>query len=248
MKYIRLRDLETVVSEKVDIPKLMTEAYGFKKKGLLRSVRFTKCFYKVFADVNEVRSIDISKVELKPCGINVPTNIERIPYASMIHLQMLLKNENTTPLSELVAKVVSTVCFSSNVKQPFDTESIYFNWFTQKVLSQPIVEMFGIYNWICKSVIESDKKWDERFFSVRVDDEDYLLADNGRMAQFNVINTIKKSCQDFNVTEKDAWQLPFIMVQTNNYEGASRAFTQHQMSRLKEAKMKAERDRQNANL
>lgn len=245
--YIKLKDLENVSSHNVDMSKIMVDSYGFKNSGVFRSLRFTRCFHKVFADVNKVRGVDVSKVELKECSINVPENIEMIPYAAMMNIHTLLSNNNLI-LSELVANIVASACFSSNVKQPFESECIYYSWFVKKVLNQPILEMFGIYNWVVKAIKDSGEKWDKLFFSVEVEDQDYKIADNGRGAQFNVINTIKKTCQDFNVTEKMAWQMPFMIVQVNNYEGASKAYTQYQMSKLKEIKFRAERDRQNSNL
>jgi hypothetical protein len=49
---------------------------------------------------------------------------------------------------------------------------------------------------------------------------------------------------DFNVTDNEAWQKPFFLVQVNNYEAASKAYTQEQMSELKEIKMRSQRDQQ----
>ena len=74
--------------------------------------------------------------------------------------------------------------------------------------------------------------------SVHVEDKDFEQAGGNRMSQFNVINTIKMLCRDFNCTDSEAWQKSYALSQTNSYEAASRNFTQDQMRMLKEVKMK----------
>lgn len=246
--YIRLMDLENVSSENVDIPELMIGAYGYKSKSVLRAILSQKLFKKVYNDINKVRSTDVSKIAFKECSIAKPDNIEKISYSAMMNLSRLFSQKSNLPLSEHLSEIIATSCFSANVKNDFDTESKQYKYFKNKILNSPIVEMFGLYNWIVKSYEKSNKEWEERFFSVEVEDPDYELAGGKRMAQFNVLNTLKKICVDFNRNDKEAWQMPFYMVQMNNYEAASKAYTQHQMSLLKEIKMKSERDKQNSQI
>lgn len=244
--FLRLRDLENVTSQNIDVPKILKEAYNFKATGILRGIRFRKLFFKVYEDIKKLQNTDVSIVEYKKCAIKKPNHIEEITYAAMMRLQSLMSKQNEMDLSELIGEIIATSCYSANHKKDFNKNSNSYASFKQRILNQPIVEMFGIYNWIVKSTTKSNEDWQQRFFSVEVEDPDYEQAGGNRMSQFNVLNTIKKICQDFNRTDEQAWQMPFFMVQNNNYEAASKAYTQFQMSRLKEIKMRAERDRQNA--
>lgn len=243
-KFIRLRDLENVVSEKVDMKNLMDEAYGFENKGIFRAFKLVKVFKQVKHDLEIVRATDVSKIAFKECFIKKPDHIEKITYSAMMELNGVLHKEHDIPLSEIIAKVIATTCFSENHIQDYNSETRAFKNFQNRILNSPLLEMFGLYNWIMKSFKESNDSWEEKFFSVEVEDPDYELAGGKRMAQFNVINTIKKTCKDFNRNDTEAWQMPYYMVQMNNYEAASSAYTQSQMTMLKESKMRTERDRQ----
>ena len=244
-KFIRLRDLENVSSENVDVPKIISKAYGFKYKNFLSYFKMRKLISKVNGHINKVRATDVSKIAFKECNIKKPDNIEKITYSAMMNLSGLLSKKENVSLSELIAEIISTSCYSANIEKDFDTETNSYRHFKNRVLDSNILEMFGIYNWIIESFEKSNDSWEERFFSVEVEDPDYDLAGGQRMAQFNVLNTLKKICNDFNRNDKEAWQMPFYMVQMNNYESASSSFTRHQMSTLKEVKMRAERDKQN---
>jgi hypothetical protein len=244
--FIRLKDLENVSSENVNIANLMHEAYGFKNKGIFKAFRFMKIWKQVNHDTNLVRATDVSKIAFKECCIAKPSHIEKITYSAMMELNGLLSREHNVPLSEVIADIISTACFSENIKEDFDTESKQYLYFKNRILNSPILEMFGLYNSIIEEVQKSSEDWEEKFFSVEIEDPDYEQAGGQRMAQFNVINTLKKICKDFNRNDKEAWQMPFYMVQHNSYESASKNFTQQQMTTLKEIKMRSERDRQSA--
>ena len=105
--------------------------------------------------------------------------------------------------------------------------------------------MFGLYNWIVRNLTTSAEDWNKRFFSVEVSDQDYETAGGHRMAQFNVITTIKSICEDFNLPFKEAWQLSYNLIQTNSYAKATQNHIQDQMRILKEGKMNAKRGNNN---
>jgi hypothetical protein len=242
---IRLKDLELVAAKEVDIPKIMKEIYGYKNKGVFRAIRLRKLFPKVFSQVNEIRALNVTDIVYNDtCSIKKPKNIDRITYSAMMRLNSIISDGDRV-LSEVIADIIATTCFSEHFpKIDFDSDSMEFKEFKNVVSNSPLKEMFGLYNTIHIELKELNESWQEKFFSVEVKDEDYEKAGGQRMNQFNVINTIKKVCLDFNVTDNEAWQKPFFLVQVNNYEAASKAYTQDQMSKLKEIKMRSERDRQ----
>jgi hypothetical protein len=90
--------------------------------------------------------------------------------------------------------------------------------------------------------LKYNKIWQRNFDSVEVIDDDYEQAGGPeRMSQFNALTTLKKICKDFNRNDEQAWQMPHYMVQTNNYSDACYSFTQSEMSRLKEIRMRQKR-------
>ena len=67
MKYrvedIKLKHLGLISSEEVDYPKLMVEVFGYKNTFLDKTIFFKYKFKKMFDVINEIRTIDISKVK-----------------------------------------------------------------------------------------------------------------------------------------------------------------------------------------
>ena len=100
----------------------------------------------------------------------------------------------------------------------------------------------GLFNWITKSLEESITMWNDRFSSVALDDPDYDQAGGDRMGQFNVVNTIKGICNDFNLPFEKAWLMSYNLVQTNNYSQATASRIQDDLRIYKEAKLKAQRN------
>jgi hypothetical protein len=79
--------------------------------------------------------------------------------------------------------------------------------------------------------------------SVQVIDND-LESVGGDLSQFNVINTVKSNCEDFNVSEKEAWGLSYNLTMTNNYSKAYSNYLQEQIRIKQEAKIEARRKKQ----
>ena len=160
----------------------------------------------------------------------------------MMELQAILGAEVEHNVQDRIAKVIAVSTFEVNNKVDYISEGEPFDKYLNKVLNQDLIHMMGLFNWIVDAVQESSKTWDERFLSVHLDDEDYERASGDRMAQFNVINTIKSICSEFNVPFKEAWLMSYNLVQTNSYNNATAAKIQDDVRILKEIKLKAQKN------
>ena len=76
--------------------------------------------------------------------------------------------------------------------------------------------------------------------SVEVVDKNLASVGGDALHQFNVINTIKSICNDFNVSEKEAWHISYNLAMTNSYSKAYEGYLQDQIRIKQEAKMKAQ--------
>ncbi len=124
----------------------------------------------------------------------------------------------------------------------YDRESQEFQEFREKVLDSNLVDMLGLFNWVNSVVEESQARWAEAFFKVEVADPDYVQAGGDRMNQFNIINTIKNTCVDFNIPYKEALQMPYGMTQVNSLAKATQGHIQHLMTKSIERRMKMQRE------
>lgn len=247
---LRLRDLHNISSEEVDYPKIMTEVVGYNNYRIGRKYVFKKAFTQAYKLVQEARLVDPNSVKYNPeCGIRIPSNIDSITFRAMIELQTYLKNSNED-LVETIAQIISIVCYQENTfhkvegefkSVKYDSNSLKFKKFKEKILDSYIWDMMGIYNWICKSERESRIIWQQRFMSVHIEDPDYEMAGASSLQQFNVIKTIKILCRDFNCGVEEAWQMSYAMSQTNSYEIATGNYVQDQLRKLREIKMKKQR-------
>jgi hypothetical protein len=240
---IKLKHLGVIGAEKVDWAQAMIEIVGYRNNWFSKKYHFVKHFTQVFGLVEEIRKTDVSTVEwTEDCPIDKPANIDFISFQAMMELQALLGGGlEEESLSDNISKTIAISCFAACLDMDYDSDSEEFKQFQIYILEQPIVEMFGLYNWIVNSISESDKMWSERFLSVEVLDADYEQANGNRMSQFNVILSIKAICKEFNIPFKDAWQLSYNLVQTNSYSNATAGKIQDDMRILKEAKMKQSR-------
>jgi len=242
--YLRLRDLRNSVKiGRIDHAEIMRDLLGYTNNWFTRKFLFLRYFKKAFLITRELEDIDPLKVEWSEnCKIKRPKSIDFISYRAMMELQMTINNiSDEDDVIDLIAKVISISCYGENIEGNYNSNTELFKEFRDGVLSEPALHMFGLYNWIMKSIEESSEVWDKRFFSVEVVDEDYLKAGGSSMNQFNVINTVKSICQDFNLTYDEAWQMSYNLVQTNSYAKATANYIQDQMRILKEIKMKRER-------
>lgn len=241
---IKLKHLDIIAQDLPQYAAIMKEELGFTNNWFSRKLNFVKKFKTAFLLVNEVRQIDPKELTwTEECPILKPDNIDFITFQAMMELQALLNgSQNAKDFTDLIAQAITITCFSTNHKDlDYDSECEAFEKFKKQILNYKYVDMFGLYNWIVENITQSADNWNARFFSVEIRDEDYEVANGARMAQFNVITTIKAICEDFNLPFKDAWQLSYNLVQTNSYAKATQNHIQDNMRILKEAKMNAKR-------
>ena len=242
---VKLKHLNIVGSEDIDYAKAMTEIAGYKNTWLSKRIRFVNKFSIVFLLIAEIRKMDISKIEeSKDCKIKRPLNIDFICFQAFMELQAQLSGEISGEGTQgAIAKAIATATYESNNEDDYKGgESKEFLKWQKKILNQPLTEMMGLFNWITKSLEESITMWNDRFSSVALDDPDYDLANGDRMGQFNVVNTIKGICNDFNLPFEKAWLMSYNLVQTNNYSQATASRIQDDLRIYKEAKLKAQRN------
>lgn len=238
---VRLKDLNNITSSKIDYSNIMFEIFGYRKTWLFKRLMFRHKFVKAYRLVSDVKEVDISKIELdRNIDLKVPSHIDNITYMAMMELQAIL-SKPYEDIQEHIANVITKVCFSENIDKDYSSSCGEYKDFKKLVLNSSLFEMMGIFNWIVKAVEVSNMDWKKRFLSVSVVDEDYEQANNGAMEQFNVIRTIKNLCKDFNVTYSEAWQLSYAVSQTSSYENATQNNVQQKLIKLKEAKMKKQR-------
>lgn len=243
---VKIKHMIGYLSGKTDYANIMTELCGYKNYRFRRVARFIKKFAQAKKIVKELDSIDPKKLQWSPsCKINKPENIDYISFRAMMELNTILSTvDEDKDIIENIIEVISIACFSeNNLDIDYDSSIDRFKEFRDLVKEQPFLDMMGLYNWIENSLKQSTQTWEERFLSVKIEDPDYDKAHGERMNQFNIINTIRTICNDFNVDYEKAWQVSYALTQTNSYSKATAAHIQDQIRVIKEAKMKAERDR-----
>ena len=239
---LKLEHLDLLSGDKIDYANLMIELNGYKNTWFNKKFIFLKSFKKTYSFIESIKNVDPTKVLPNPdCGIKRPNDIDEITFSAMMSLRMLFGSDKDMKVSELMNQVISITCFSANNEEEFDVDSIAFKQFKDRLDRSNAFDMMGIYNWIKLELEKSDKAWRKRFFEVEVDDKDYQQAGGERMGVFNIVNTIRNSCTDFNVTYQEAWQLPYALIQTNSLSKATSAHIQHLMSKIKETRMKSKR-------
>lgn len=241
MEKIRLKDLNNVSSDVPVYADIMEGVCEYKNNWIGKRFKFKSKFIEAFNLVQATRQINITLIELnRDIEINVPNNIDNITYKAMMEIQSL--SEHGDDVQDYIANMITKACFSENYKKDYSTQADEYDELKKRVLSAPLEDMMGIYNWIIKGLDASNLEWKKRFMSVQVDDPEYTQADGGAMAQFNVIRTIKNICKDFNVGYDQAWQLSYALTQTSSYEVATQNNVQDKLRIIKEAKFKASRN------
>jgi len=244
----KLKHLHTLTSAHVDYMYLMTDIMDYKHNWFNKIFKFNREFKKMYSLIKLVHKLEPKKLIYEVDKVfKTPDNIDNISFIAMIELTMLFSNPEAgeMPVNELIAKAVSMACFSENVPGDFDTDSYSYDRFYRRVMEQPAHKMLALYNWIEKELEEAGIHWSKLFFNVEVIDKDYEQAGGNRMQAFNVVNTIKGICLDFNVTNKEAWQVQYAVTQTNSLSKATAADIQDKMSKIKESRMKAKQKAKN---
>jgi len=241
LKKIRLKDLENISKEKTDYSIIMKEVVGYKNPFRLRKI-FEKKFKEAHYLISKAKKLSPKECKLNPeSKIKIPEMIDIISFKAMMELQ-IHASDTTLDTSVYIAKYIAIATFESNISNIlYDQESLHFQNYVKRILEQPLEDMFALYYHLEKMVDESIETWSRLFFEVEVNNPDYENAGGQRMNKFNVITTIRKVCNDFNVEYDKAWHLPYGIVQTNNLSHATAAYIQNEMRIIKERKYKAKR-------
>jgi len=240
---LQFRHLKHFIDRKsVDHVMIMKEVLNFEAKGLLKFFRFRRAFKEADLLIKQIVRIDPSKLELpKYSNFLIPPSIDYIPFIARMELEAQLTNLGNGDTIDEIATIVATVCYHQTRNRDFDSETNDFRRFKEVILNSSIESVMGVFNWIKTSIKESQKYWEEQFRPVNTVDPDYLQAGGHMMERFNVINSVKMVCSDFNLDYYRAWQIPYLIVQTNALESATKSTIQDRMSKIKEKKMRQER-------
>ena len=223
----------------------MSEVCGFRNNWIGRKLVFAWKVKEAYQILGEYKKLKPKQVEENPnCEILRPSNVDHISFMAMMDIQSHLSKAADLDESVMIGELIAKVCFSENHKVDYDTTSSEFINFREKVLNQPLVDMLGLFNWIDNSIDESAEFWNQKFLEVEVEDIDLDTAGGNSLNSFNVINSIKQICNDFNIPLASAWQISYAMSQTNSLAKASERFIQDRMRILKESRMRASRNNQ----
>lgn len=245
LEKIKFKHLRGIVDGKPDYPSIMTETLGYNNNWLGRRLVFTWKFKQSLAVVNSLKEIDITKLEYKEDSrIKKPHNIDSISFRARMETEALLGgSKSDLHIVDLMTELIAIVCFEANYKKTkYDSESFAFNNFKTRILESPMFEIAGLYNWIDEELNKSHKVWEERFMKVYVEDRDYQMAGGQMMNNFNIVQTLKTICREFNVSIDEAWHQSYALVQTNSLANATQNYIQDQMRILKESRMRQARE------
>ena len=243
MKYkLRLRDLPAIMGEKLDMEYLLREVAQYKVPKKNKGKDFVNAYEEMLlftTDFMDKYSLDEEFVVSSTNTIKSPVQIDAISYVGTLELQSLRASSSDLPLEEFVKKFLGLACFEANHKgENLDNESDSYKAFEEKIFNSDLIEMLSMYKYLDKLMEENQKFWSQKFFEVSSPDPDYTQAGGDRMNAFNVIETLEAMCSRFNVSHKEAWHIPYNMVQASNLAKATQSDIQSKMSDIKEAKAK----------
>ena len=239
----KLKHLDILIEEdktKVDLSPLMIDVLGYKNRLFGKIKWFVKNYTKVRDMVIQLQKMSHADIVVnEDSHIKKPITVDHIPYVAMLELQSFVNNGGELSMSNHMAKIISIVTYDENRFSDYKSDSKSFKDYENIILNTNLFDMIGLYNWILKDLEDTNKAWQDRFFSVEVIDKDLEKAGGADLSQFNVINTIKSICNDFNCDEKQAWLKSYYLVQTNSYSKAYASFVQDNIRISKEAEYKA---------
>lgn len=238
----KLKHLNILIEEdkaKQDLSILMIDILGYKNSFFGKTKWFFKNFIKIKQIVGDIEREDYKSIKLnKNSPIKFALSIDHISYAQMLELQSFVNNENDLLMAEHIAKIITIATYSENKEAKYESGNKSWTAYNELILNSNMFDMIGLYNFIIEDLKQTSKDWQDRFFSVEVIDKDLEKAGGQELAQFNVINTIKAICEDFNCDEKQAWEKSYYLVMTNSYSKAYASFVQQKIQVQKEAEIK----------
>jgi hypothetical protein len=239
---VKLKHLSLFSKEEVEYAKIMTDVLGFPTKGIQKYLKFKKCFEKAYTICAGISQIDILKTDPpENSPIKKPTSIDDICFEARMEIEIITSRMNIGELHDNIAMVIALSCFEATTCKELVSESGSFRNFKLQILNEPLLDMIGVFNWIKKELVKSNDKWTKLFNEVDSVDPDFITAGGASLQKFNVINTIKSICKDFNMSYKDAWKMSYVVVQTKALEESTRAYVQSKMTKIKERRMKTRR-------
>lgn len=237
----KLKHLELVQNDRVNYVGLLSDVMGYEDSWINRNFFLIKNIRRMSKTVHAIQQMNPKNLTIdNDCNIKYGA-IDNIPFIARLELASYIEGTREENIINIASTIIAITTYSENINKDFDIESESFIRFKNRIDNTSAIQMIGLFNTIIKDFDESNKNWDNLFRSVEVIDEDYDMAGGSRMNQFNVVNTIKATCQDFNVSYKEAWQVSYILVQSNGYSKATSAYIQDQMTKIKERKFKQQR-------
>ena len=233
----KLKHLDTILDkEKTDYATLMVDVLGYKNSRIGKAKFFVKNFLKMKKVLEDIEEVDFENIPLNERShIKKSSSINDIPYLAMLNLRGMVENESSLSMSNYIAKIIAIATYSENRTSLYKPESKSFNNYVNNLMNVNLFDMIALYVHITKDLKKTSKEWDERFMSVEVKDEYLENAGGAGLAQFNVVNTIKGICQDFNITHDDAMYVSYSLVMTSAYSKAYSGFVQDNIRIKKEA-------------
>src|SRR5690554_3125112 len=197
---IKLKHLGLFIEEEVDYSEIMHQVFGLKKSGWKRFIHFHRVFKKSYSLYREVSNIEIDKL-LRPdhSPILLPPSIEDISFAARMEIESLISRLDKLDVIDAISSIVAAAAFEETKNKRFDAESKLFKEFKLKILNEPAFDMIGLFNWIKRAIISSNISWEQRFALTDSTDPDFTQAGGSQLQRFNVINSIKTICSDFNL-------------------------------------------------
>lgn len=232
--------LAEVDESKRDLSSLMLDVFDWKYTFFGKKKKFLDLAKKSHDLAVEVSQMDYKEIEVNENShIVKPGNIDAISYLAMLDLIAEKSKGYEESLALHIASVNAIATYEENKISKYSIASKSFERYRDSLLDQNMFDMIGLFNWVTESLSVSSKNWNERFMSVEVRDKYLDSVGGSALNQFNVVNTIKSICNDFNVSEKDAWYISYNLVMTNNYSKAYEGYLQDQIRIKREAEMKA---------
>jgi len=245
MKYsvydVKAKHLNIITSEEIDYKKAMTEIFGYKNTFWDRKFLFPfkmRMIYKILSQVKEMKVEEYGKTHNS--RIKIPSKIDNISYQARLEIDTIRRGN-----ADLMNKIVDEVAlatFEESFSRKFDSDSYAYKRYREFILERPLLEIIFSYNQIETALVESDKLWNTLFQQTQVIDKDYEnVGGPDILGRFNMLSTVKKTIADFNVSYKEAFLMPYVLIKTNTWETSCKTFVQHLMTEAKERSMRAQR-------
>ena len=234
---LKLKHLNFVLDEdKKNIADLMVDILGYKNSILGKAKFFASSYVKIKRLIHDVNSIDYTKIPLNENShIKKPNTVNEISYLQMLNLKSLTETETNLSMSKYMAKVIGICTYKENRNSQYNPDSKSFKLYLENLLEINMFDMVALYNWILQDLKETSKKWDELFMSVYVEDKALQNAGGEALSQFNVINTILSTCNDFNLNDEEAMYKSYNLIMQTSYSKAYSGYIQENIRIAKEA-------------